>query len=133
MEDRLIVDLQWPSGGVHRRYSYQAQPPLTSPDALNVWPDSCQEGRQRGGSRPGLGKSSVTQIGSAVQSLNTATFIEDQQVKSRLIAVGGGTIYKEDTVDGPFTSVGGTLNPDKILMSAVRDQVVYFADFADDR
>lgn len=130
--DRLIVDLQFPSGGLHRRYSYQAQPPRTTPDALNCWPDSCQEDRQRGGSRPGLCKSSVTQIGTAVKSLNTATFIEDQQVKTRLIAVGGGAIYKESTVDGPLSSVGGALNSSKILMSAVRDQVVYFADHSND-
>lgn len=131
--DRVVVDLQFPAGGLNRRFSYQAQPPLTTPDALNVWPDSAQEGRQRGGSRPGLGKSSETNLGDGVYGLDTVTWIEDQQVKTRLLAVGGGVIYKEDSVDGALSSVGGALNPDKIIMSAVRDQVVYYADHADDQ
>lgn len=131
---KLVVDLAWPSGGLNRRYAYNAQPPLTTPDALNVWPDSTQEGRQRGGSRPGLGKSSTTLINAnGVLGLQSATWIEAQSVRTRLLAIGGGAIYREGSLDGTLSSLGSGLNPNKIIMSAVRDQVVYFANFSDDQ
>lgn len=49
-----IRKLHFPVGGLHRRYGYQTQPPFTSADCLNVRPFDPQEGRERGGSRPGL-------------------------------------------------------------------------------
>ncbi len=53
----------FPSGGINRRYDYQGQPPFTTADALNVRPIGPVEGRQRGGSRPGLGKAFQEQLG----------------------------------------------------------------------
>ena len=131
---RLSLELLFPAGGLHRRFAYQTQPPGTTPDALNCWPDTVLEGRRRGGSRPGLGKASTTLINAGgVFGLQSATWIESQTVKTRLLAVGGGAIYREDTLDGTLSSLGGALNPNKIIMSAVRDQVVYFADHSDDQ
>lgn len=49
------LSLHFPLGGVDRSVSYQYQQPFTTPNALNVWPDGAIEGRERGGSRPGLG------------------------------------------------------------------------------
>jgi len=56
MAKQRTVDLIFPVGGLNRRFAYQHQPPFTTPDCLNVWPDSPVEGRARGGSRPGLQK-----------------------------------------------------------------------------
>lgn len=49
-----IRRLRFPVGGLNRRYGYQTQPPFTTADCLNVRPFDSQEGRERGGSRPGL-------------------------------------------------------------------------------
>lgn len=64
MPSPYAVNLEFPLGGLHRRFAYQKQPPYTTPDALNVRPDGRQEGRARGGSRPGLGKAYDNQLGS---------------------------------------------------------------------
>ena len=46
--------IRFPVGGLNRRQGYQEQPPYTTPDCLNVRPEDPAEGRERGGSRPGL-------------------------------------------------------------------------------
>ena len=53
---KSILNLPFPVLGLDRRYAYQSQPPYTTPGCLNVRPDGTLEGRQRGGSRPGMGK-----------------------------------------------------------------------------
>jgi len=58
------VTIQFPFGGLNRRYGYQSQPPYTTPDCLNVRPFDSIEDRQRGGMRPGLKKTFAQQIGS---------------------------------------------------------------------
>lgn len=50
------IELAFPLKGLSRRMAYQAQPPYSTPDALNVRPDSTPEMRATGGSRPCLGK-----------------------------------------------------------------------------
>src|SRR5688572_22265781 len=45
---------QFPHGGVNRAVGKQRQPPFTTPDAQNALPESPQDGRVRGGVRPGL-------------------------------------------------------------------------------
>ena len=57
------LNLAFPVGGLNRRLSFQAQPPYTTPDCLNVRSDDPLEGRQRGGSRPGLVKSHQERLG----------------------------------------------------------------------
>lgn len=57
--------LPFPLRGLHRSFAYVAQPPTTSPNALNVRPDGNIEQRARGGSRPGLQRAYAQQIGSA--------------------------------------------------------------------
>jgi hypothetical protein len=51
--------------GMDRRYAHQSQAPYTSPDCQNERPSASIEGRDRGGSRPGLGKAFALQLGSA--------------------------------------------------------------------
>ncbi|MDZ4779883.1 MAG: hypothetical protein SGJ19_06500 [Planctomycetia bacterium] len=44
----------FPQGGINRAVGKQRQPPYTTPDAQNAFPESPQDGRIRGGVRPGL-------------------------------------------------------------------------------
>jgi hypothetical protein len=60
---RPVIDMPFPMAGLDRAGPYQRQAPFTSPDALNVRPDGTAEGRQRGGSRPGLKKRFTEQLG----------------------------------------------------------------------
>lgn len=61
--------LIFPVGGLNRRFAYQAQPPFTCADALNVRSDGAVEGRARGGSRPGM----VKAFGERVSCLGSGT------------------------------------------------------------
>jgi len=47
-------DLVFPLGGIDRKYAFQSQPPYTTPDAVNVRPETLPDRRCRGGSRPGV-------------------------------------------------------------------------------
>ena len=54
-----------PLAGLHKRYSFQTQPPYTTADCLNVRPIDVTDKRTRVGKRPGLTKQSATQLGSS--------------------------------------------------------------------
>ena len=58
-----LIRLQFPLGGLDKRFSYRDQPPFTTPDCLNVRPNGTIEGRARGGSRSGLVKAYPQQLG----------------------------------------------------------------------
>jgi hypothetical protein len=60
---RRQISIQFPLGGLDRKYAYRNQPPYTTINALNVRPRDVQEGRSRGGSRPGLSKAYAEQLG----------------------------------------------------------------------
>jgi len=70
------IDIQPPLGGVNSRYGFQAQPPYTTPRALNVWPRDLLEGRMRGGSRPGLAKAFPAGVTGPVHLLANVRVIE---------------------------------------------------------
>ena len=76
MAKQRRITLRFPSGGMHERVGYQVQPPYTTPNAQNVRADATIEARERGGSRPGLDKSHVTELGSGepIRSLGTVTY-----------------------------------------------------------
>ena len=61
------LELMFPLKGLDKNWSNAAQPPLTSPDLLNVRPQDVSEKRARGGQRPGLVKWSDDRIGGAEQ------------------------------------------------------------------
>ena len=64
MAKKRAINIQFPLGGLDKRGAYRQQSPFTTTDALNVRPFATLEGRERGGSRPGLGISSFDQLGS---------------------------------------------------------------------
>jgi len=67
------LNIQFPLAGLNREGAYRQQPPYTSQDMLNVWPRGPLESRERGGSRPGLIKSHITDLGSNVRLLYPMT------------------------------------------------------------
>lgn len=89
-------------------------------------------GRERGGSRPGLGKVFAQQLGSGakIQMLSTVQWIESNALRARLIAISNGTLYEEEPV-GTMASVGGTFHATKIIHAAERGQILYIADHSD--
>lgn len=74
-----IAELRFPAGGVVKRLAYQHQAPFTTAEALNVRPKECMEGRERGGSRPGLCNAFMTQLGSGnpVRMITTVNYVQE--------------------------------------------------------
>lgn len=62
------IHIEYPHGGLDRSSAYRQQPPFTSDSLQNVRSYSTQEGRRRGGSRPGLVLSHRTYLGGAVRA-----------------------------------------------------------------
>lgn len=137
------ADLQFPAGGIQRRFGFQDQPPYTTPDAVNVRTDtvgsSTLGGRSRGGSRPGLGKASSQQLGSGspIRAQATLTYISGSSLLHRLMAISSGKLYRATTDVAPWTvglagTTGGTFNSAKLIQMHERGQVLYIADHSDD-
>jgi len=70
MAKKKDLHILFPLAGLNRRGAYRQQPPYSSPDLKNVRPMAPIEGRERGGSRPGLIESHITDIGSNVRLLH---------------------------------------------------------------
>jgi len=70
MPARRTLQLRFPAGGLNKNQGYQDQPPYTTPDCNNVRLQDSQEGRERGGTRPGLGKSHGQQISGGSNKIN---------------------------------------------------------------
>ena len=85
------VDLHYPLAGLHRRFAYQHQPPYTTPRACNVRPYGTDENRERGGSRPGMGKAfyEVLGVGTPIRMLAQVTVLPSTGLK-----------WWQDTFDG---------------------------------
>jgi hypothetical protein len=83
------MTLRWPLGGLNRTRAFREQPPFSTPDCLNVRPDGTIKERQRGGSRPGLGKAYYEDLGTEIRMMAELTHVED-----------GGYHYLIDGFDG---------------------------------
>jgi len=79
MAQKSLLDIRFPLGGLDRRSPYRQQPPFTTMDALNVWPIEGLEGRERGGSRPGIWRSFPTQpaIAAPICMMATVPHVSD--------------------------------------------------------
>lgn len=75
MPSKNALDLIFPVGGVNRTMAYQNQPPYSAVDCLNVLPFDSEEGRARGGSRPGTRKAYFNDLGGAVRMLAGYDFL----------------------------------------------------------
>ena len=92
------LNVQFPLGGLDRRGAYRQQPPFTSPNLMNVRPVSTIEGRERGGSRPGLVESHTDNLGAEVRLLAPMT-----------LALGDGFTAWSDTFSGSSMAAAWTL------------------------
>ena len=87
MAKQRQVSLVWPAKGLDKVAAYEKQPPFSTPDALNVWTDDRSESRERGGSRPGIGKAYTTQLGSGnpVYLLESVQYVTDAGAQTTLV------------------------------------------------
>lgn len=83
------INVQFPLAGLNRKAAYRQQAPYSSPDCLNVRPVESVQGRERGGSRPGLVESHIDSLGDAVRMLAPMT-----------LALGDGFTFWSDTFSG---------------------------------
>lgn len=83
MPQQRDIEIQWPIKGLNRRAALQKQPPYSTPDCNNVWPDDAIAGeeRTRGGSRPGLGKKFSEELGSGnpIRLLHSVKVVDPDQ------------------------------------------------------
>lgn len=132
-----FTDLQFPLGGLHRRLDLQRQPPYTSHDLLNVWPD--QEtavvagdalGRMSGGTRPALVNAFGQQISGSANSVLLLTdliWLNAGTLTTTLFASAGGKLWREsgtNMVDIANYS-GLTLASSRQLCAADYNQKLY--------
>lgn len=89
MPKRRQMNLQYPLGGLNRHGAHRQTPPYTTRDALNVRPTSTLQGRERGGSRPGLNQSHFDNLGGEVRML-----------APMVLALGDGFTSWSDTFNG---------------------------------
>lgn len=75
MLKKNLYDIRFPVGGLDRRNPFQRQPPYTTPDCLNVRPLDVIQDRERGGSRPGLGKAFQEDLGGKIRLLTDLTIV----------------------------------------------------------
>ena len=97
------IEVLFPPAGQGRRFGYQSQPPYTTFDCSNVRPFDTYEGRERGGSRPGIAKAYVTELGSGapVQCLAPLRVVDNTQaVTDIMVAISAGLVYHDNGVYG---------------------------------
>ena len=142
MAKQRQLSLSWPAKGLDKRGSYEQQAPYSTPDALNVWTDDRSEGRERGGSRPGLGKTFSQQISGSsarVRLVDTVQYIVSGARKTKLVASAGGELWCQSDdlasmakvangVDGSSGTLPTLANAE--LVSAPLRQKLYIADNA---
>lgn len=142
-KDRKILPIRFPVGGVLKRFGFHDPRSAFyfTPDAQNVWPDSAGVPtaatqanyiRERGGSRPGLGKAMAAQLGGGapVRALGTIQFVTADQLQRRLVAISNGALWMENASQA-MVSIGGTFNSQKQIQMAERNQILYIADHSD--
>jgi hypothetical protein len=98
--DKRIISAVFPTAGLLRRAAARQQHPYTTQDTKNCRPFDTIEGRERGGSRPGLGKASYDELGSgaAVNMLESV----------RVTATGDWRTWSDHFGDSELDSVWST-------------------------
>lgn len=141
--EKSLHEFPFPLGGVVRRFGYSNQSPATTPDALNVRPETTSQLRYRGGTRPGLARAFETQIGfggsRAIRMVTTIQYVSEGVLKTRIVVSATGRVYFEQD-DGAIGAAlgwdGNALNnPDVVINSNVLvhavdiGQKLYIADW----
>ena len=98
MAKKRLLNVVFPPGGMDRKSSYRQSQPYTTFDCNNVWLDEVIEGRERGGSRPGLIRSYGTNLVESVRMMEVMTLNLGQLTWQDTFAGG---------VQSPLWSAGG--------------------------
>lgn len=102
------VLIPFPLKGVDQRNAYQSQPEQSTPSAVNVFADDSQEGRTRGGSRPGLQKRYAENLGASpsfMEAVTTADEVESESYQVLVIATSENVFVSNVTLIGLGTPV----------------------------
>ena len=118
------IPIPFPLGGIDKRRSYQSGDTQTTVGAVNVVPDSSEEGRTRGGVRQGISKAFSENTGAAsfLAFVDSTTFSTDTPVRylvagsgtsvmrsqSRRVAPVGGSVSYQSYLEAVGGSLGGT-------------------------
>jgi len=94
------IGILFPLAGLDRKGSYRQQKPYSCTDCLNVRAVATLEGRERGGSRPGLVKSHLDDLGGAIRLLSPM-----------VLALGDGFTAWSDTFGGLSMAEAWTAAP----------------------
>lgn len=128
------LDLKFPVGGLVRRYGYQSQEPGTTPDCENVRAYDTLEGRERGGSRPGMVSCRDTEDMpvAPIQALGSVEIVYSGEQRTMLYGVADSTAFLWQLDDGDWVDgaavTGESLDTGLALQHAVLRQKVYFAN-----
>ncbi len=98
MAKKRLLNISFPPGGLDRKSAYRQSQPYTTFDCNNVWLDEVIEGRERGGSRPGLIRSYGTDLNNSVRMMEVMTLNLGQLTWEDTFASG---------VQSPLWSAGG--------------------------
>jgi len=125
-----LLSLRWPLGGLDERWGYQDQRPYTTPSCSNVFPTSQDDGRERGGSRPGLSKAVSGQVsgGNKVNMLATVHWVDSGVIKSRLVASCNGNLkYTDDGAASWSDPSVSSIDSDRLVHATEHLQKLYIA------
>ena len=133
MGKKQVLSLRFPIAGLDKGKSYQAQPPFSTPDALNVRPYETLKGRERGGSRPGLGKAFYDLLGAGepVRMINEVTFLADDNIdfwEDDFSSISIGTIWSQANwlTESPSVLINRTASAFTTTQTGlVRDEISY--------
>jgi len=125
------LSVQFPLKGLDRRRAYRQSAPYSTPDAMNVRPFASIEGRERGGSRPGLDISHETQLGSneirMLECLNISQYDGFRYWSDVFNGTSMSSIWSQATWSSNMPSIlssfQSTVSYDVSEASAVRDAV----------
>ena len=93
------INIQFPLLGLNRKGAYRQQPPYSSVDLLNVRAVTGVDGRERGGSRPGIIVSHIDQLGGGTPV---------RLLTSMVLSLGDGFTNFSDTFSGSSLSSSWT-------------------------
>lgn len=124
------IELVFPTGGQIRMSGYQRQLPYSTPDCQNVRPYDTYEGRERGGSRPGLAKAYEDGLGNPIQCLASIIVVgADANTSDVLIALADGEVHYS-AGGAEFAQATATLNSSPATLQATSlHQKLYIADY----
>ena len=131
MAKQRQLTLVWPIRGLDKVASYEKQPPFSTPDALNVWTDDRSENRERGGSRPGLGKAFATQLGGGnpVRLLESVQYVDNDTQTTKVVASSNGALYYENGSVLTQVSTEIALATDRLLTGQNYFSKLYIGDY----